>query len=123
MWKLILVGCLLCTACGGDDRYAGAEHAVRLASRALVDVETSGGEDPDLQQALQESHDWLEPAETAIELWSEGGDVAFDRVAPCLGVALTSVRERLATLEREIPPSLEQAEAETLQASEEGCRR
>lgn len=120
---LAVFASLLACGGGGPSAREQAEHTVRLASQALVDVRTSGGEDPELTQAIEGGHDWLGPAESAIEMWAEGGDVAFDRVAPCLGVSLTEVRERLVALEREVPPSLEQAEAEALQASEEGCQR
>lgn len=100
---------------------------MRVAARALTDVEaTSGGEaTPDavaaLEAALGESRDWLAPAESAIEMWSEGGDVAYERAAACLGAALGRVRTALGQAGREAPQSLEQAESQAVAASSTAC--
>ena len=104
-------------ACSSVSDHRRAEGTVRLASRAITNItDTSGGEAPEqeeaLSDALQESRDWLAPAETALDLWDDGGDIAFGRAAACLGVALARVRDVLITMEREVPVELTQAEAQ-----------
>jgi len=94
---------------------------VRSSSEALTEVSAGGESSEGLDAAVAETHDWLGPSEAAIEMWAEGGDVAFQRTAPCLGAALGRIREELVGLEREVPEVLEQAEAEALAAGERPC--
>jgi hypothetical protein len=56
-------------------------------------------------------------------MWGEGGDAAYERVAPCLGATLTSLRMALMAGGLAVPPSLEQAEEQAHGASEERCVR
>ncbi|MCB9600142.1 MAG: hypothetical protein H6721_01860 [Sandaracinus sp.] len=120
-WLLGVVGVLGLGCSDGQKSYA--EETVRLTSRALLDVETSGGESPEVVEALRDAHDWLAPTEAAIEMWAEGGDAAYERVAPCLGATLTVLRQTLMAGGAEVPPSLEQAEEQAHGASEAGCVR
>jgi hypothetical protein len=122
-WALLGLGC-------SDGQKSYAEDTVRLTSRALLDVEnaepvngTAGGESPEVQTALRDAHDWLAPTEAALEMWAEGGDAAYERVAPCLGATLTALRMALMSGGLEVPPSLEQAEEQAHGASSEGCVR
>lgn len=131
-WAVALAGicALLGLGCSdGQKRYA--EDTVRLTSRALLDVEnaepvgngTAGGESPEVQAALRDAHDWLAPTEAALEMWAEGGDAAYERVAPCLGATLTALRMALMSGGLAVPTSLEQAEEQAHGASSEGCVR
>jgi hypothetical protein len=130
-WAVALAGicALLGLGCSdGQKRYA--EDTVRLTSRALLDVENAepvgsgtGGESPEVQAALRDAHDWLAPTEAALEMWAEGGDAAYERVAPCLGATLTALRMALMSGGLAVPTSLEQAEAQAHGASSEGCVR
>jgi len=109
-----------------DGQKSYAEDTVRLTSRALLDVEnagTAGGESPEVRAALRDAHDWLAPTEAALEMWAEGGDAAYERVAPCLGATLTALRMALTSGGLEVPPSLEQAEEQAHGASPRGCVR
>ena len=85
-WSLAWFGVVLGLGCS-DGQKSYAEDTVRLTSRALLDVgthvETSGDESPEVGTALRNAHDWLSPTEAALEMWAEGGDAAYERVAPC----------------------------------------
>ena len=131
-WAVALAG--ICAFLGlgcsdGQKRYA--EDTVRLTSRALLDVETAvteegstaGGESPEVQTALRDAHDWLAQTEAALEMWAEGGDAAYERVAPCLGATLTALRMVLMSGGLAVPTSLEQAEEQAHGASSKGCVR
>ncbi|HJK89259.1 MAG TPA: hypothetical protein RMH85_17180 [Polyangiaceae bacterium LLY-WYZ-15_(1-7)] len=111
---------ILGSGCASGERQS-AEATVRLAARAIVDVETSGGEVPELEEAVQRAHDWLGPAETAIELWDEGGPAGYRRVAPCLGASLTEIRLALLEAGRPVPAELEQAEEQAHAAGPRPC--
>ena len=107
-------------ACGGGEKEQ-AQSTIQLASRALVDVQHSGGESPAFQEAVQSAHDWLDPVESAVDIWSEGGDAAYRRVVRCLGNALADVRDALVAEQREVPTALEQAEAQIQGATDTPC--
>jgi len=107
-------------ACGGGAKEQ-AQSTVQLTSRALVDVQHSGGESPEFQQAVQAAHDWLDPVEAAVDIWAEGGDAAYRRVVRCLGNALADVRDALVAEQRDVPTALEQAEAQIQGASDTPC--
>ena len=114
---ILVVGLI---ACGGGAKER-AQSTIQLTSRALVDVEHSGGESPAFREAVQAAHDWLDPVEAAVDIWAEGGDAAYRRVVGCLGNALADVRDALVAEQREVPTALEQAEAETRGASDTPC--
>lgn len=120
--SLAWIGVVLGLGCS-DGQKSYAEDTVRLTSRALLDVETTGGESPEVGTALRDAHDWLSPTEAALEMWAEGGDAAYERVAPCLGATLTALRMALLAGGLEVPPSLEQAEEQAHGASSAGCVR
>ncbi len=111
---------LVLVACGGGEKEQ-AQSTIQLTSRALVDVQHSGGESPAFEEAVQSAHDWLDPVEAAVDIWAEGGDAAYRRVVRCLGNALADVREALQAEELEIPTALEQAEAQIQGATDTPC--
>lgn len=124
-WSLAWIGVVLGLGCS-DGQKSYAEDTVRLTSRALLDVETdveTAGGSSEVRTALRDAHDWLSPTEAALEMWAEGGDAAYERVAPCLGATLTSLRMALLAGGLEVPPSLEQAEEQAHGASSAGCVR
>lgn len=132
VWAVALAGtCALLGLGCSDGQKSYAEDTVRLTSRALLDVETAvtdegstaGGESHEVQAALRDAHDWLAPTEAALEMWAEGGDAAYERVAPCLGATLTALRMALMSGGLAVPTSLEQAEEQAHGASSEGCVR
>ncbi|MEM9069350.1 MAG: hypothetical protein AAGE52_12625 [Myxococcota bacterium] len=117
------VGLLLVAAACGSSQQDQAQQTLQLTAQALVDVETSGGETPEISDALEDAHNWLSPVEAAVDIWADGGYAAYERVAPCLASALENLRDALVSADRSVPTSLEQAAAQALAASELGCRR
>ena len=96
---------------GGVDRRARAQEAVRVAASALDEARSSGGEDASITQALDRSQHWLEQTEQGVELWGSSGSLAYETAAPCLARSLSEVRAALTAAGREVPMSLEEAEA------------
>ncbi len=112
-------------ACGPDARHARAEETVRLAARALTDVQaTAGGESTaELDRAVEDASSWLVQSEHGVELWPSAGSLAFETTTPCLARSLGEVRDALAAIGRDVPDTLEQAEALAHDWSERRCAR
>lgn len=96
---------------------------MRTASRAIAEVHSSGGETPELAPALEEAEEWLAHAEEAIDLWHAGAarSLPYETVAPCLARALGDVREVLSAAGRDVPETLEEAEAAAAGVTEASC--
>jgi len=120
---IALVSAVACFACGPSPQRIAAEDTVRTASRAIAEVHSSGGEAPEIEPALEEAEEWLAHAEEAIDLWHSGAarSLPFETVAPCLARALGEVREVLTTAGRDVPETLEEAEAAAAGVTEATC--
>ncbi len=120
---IALASSIACVACGPSAQRVAAEDTVRTASRAIAEVHSSGGEAPEIAPALEEAEDWLAHAEEAIDLWHTGAarSLPFETVAPCLARALGEVREALTTAGRDVPETLEEAEASAAGVTEATC--
>ena len=120
---LALATSMACIACGPSAQRVAAEDTVRTASRAIAEVHSSGGEAPEIAPALEEAEEWLAHAEEAIDLWHSGAarSLPFETVAPCLARALGEVREVLTTAGRDVPETLEEAEASAAGVTEARC--
>lgn len=108
-------------ACGPDAHRVDAEATVRRASEALMEVEATSGGEETIQEPLARSREWLAHSEDGIDVWGSSGSLAYDTAAPCLGVALGRLRDALVAAGRDVPSSLEEAEAAALAATERPC--
>lgn len=111
-------------ACGPSAERVAAEGTVRTASAALAEVTTAGGEVPALQPAVEEASGWLAEAERAVDLWGNAPrSLPYETVAPCLARSLDDVRRALTDAGREVPASLESAQAEAAAVTDATCPR
>lgn len=108
--------------CGPDARLTYADETARLASAAITDVESSGGEDPALLPLLGRAHVRLGEVESAIDEWRDhSGPLAYRAHAPCLRAALIALREALTAEGRPVPAELDQAESMLSSVSTRRC--
>ena len=111
------------SACGPNVARLAAEDTARTAATAITEVESSGGEVPDLAPAVEEAELWLRRAERAIELWGSQRSLAYETVAPCLARSLDDMRAALVAAGRPVPASLESAQASAAAVTDAQCPR
>lgn len=114
---------LLSAACGPPPAKTAAEDTVRLASRALTEARSRGGESTELARAIEDVDEWLVQAEQAVDLWPAGTShsLAYETVAPCLARALGGLREALVAAGHPVPEALESAEASAAAVTDATC--
>lgn len=122
-WWLVVLALPCVIACGPNARQIRAEETVRLASHAITEVHASGGEAPPVAAALADAEQWLAHTEEAVDLWHAGAErsLAYETMAPCLARSLGEVREALTAAGRDVPASLESAEAAAAAVTEATC--
>lgn len=117
MKRIIVFGALVlssgvCSGCGPDARLTYAEESVRVASRALTEAQTAGGENDTLEAPLALATERLAEAERAIEVWRDhSGPLAYQTRAPCLRAALIALRDSMLAVPLAIPSELDEADA------------
>ena len=117
----IAVALLALPACGPDARRVDAEATIQRANEALMEVEATSGGEASLEEPLARSREWLRQSEDGIDVWGSSGSLAYDTAAPCLGVSLGRLRDAMVAAGRDVPSSLEEAEAAALAATERPC--
>ena len=86
--------------CGPDARLTYAQETAELSASAILEIETSGGEDPELAPALERAHVRLREIEHSIDLWRDhGGPLAYRVHSQCLRSALQHTVEQALKLE------------------------
>jgi hypothetical protein len=108
--------------CGPDSRMVYAEETARLSATAITEIQTSGGEDPQLSPALDRAHVRLGEIEHSIDLWRDhGGPMSYRVHAPCLRSALQQLRSILESEHRPVPQELDTAEAMLGEVADHAC--
>lgn len=114
---LLLTVCLATTGsaiagCAEDSRLRYADDTAQLSASAITEVETSGGEDPELAPLLARAHVRLHEIEHSIDLWRDhGGPMSYRTHAPCLRNALIALRDALNARGLPVPADLDSADA------------
>jgi hypothetical protein len=118
----LLAALLGCAACGPSAGRVAAEETLRTASSALAELDTAGAEVPAVAHAVEEASGWLSEAERAVDLWGNAPrSLAYETVAPCLARALDDVRRALTDAGRDVPATLESAQAGVAAVSDASC--
>ncbi len=108
--------------CGPDARLTYAQETAELSASAILEIETSGGEDPELAPALERAHVRLREIEHSIDLWRDhGGPLAYRVHSQCLRSALQQLRALLTASGRPVPQDLETAEAMLGEVADHAC--
>ena len=121
---VLALAVLAAPGCGPDARLVYAEDTARITAAALVEIETSGGEDaPEpLQLALERTHVRLDEIEISIEQWRDhSGSLAYRTHAPCLRAALIAVRDALLAASMPVPSDLDEADAMLAEVADHTC--
>lgn len=108
--------------CGEDSRLRFADDTARLSSAAITEVETSGGENPELAPFLERAHVRLREIEDSIDHWrNQSGPMAYAVHAPCLRNALMALRAALVERQLPVPQDLDEAEAMLNEVASHEC--
>jgi hypothetical protein len=120
---LLAFAVTLCIVPGCDDgRLRYADDTARLSGAALTEIETSGGEDPELAPVLARAHVRLGEIERSIDHWrNHSGPLAYATHAPCLRNALLAVRAVLVERGMPVPRDLDEAEAMLAEVASHEC--
>ncbi len=85
---------------------------MRVASSALAEASTSGGETPALEEPLARVSARLAETERAVDVWRDNsGALAYRTRAPCLRAALIALRDALLAASLPVPSDLDEADA------------
>ncbi len=116
----VLVLWLTMLGCGGVPGHENARSTVHATAGALADIEARS-QNAEVRTAVEQAQGWLGPAEDAVDVWEDGGQLRYEEIAACLGVAMTYVRHLLTTASEPVSRDFEQAEAQVLGATDREC--
>lgn len=112
----------LVAGCGPDARLTYADQTAQLASSAITEVQSAGGENPELAPFIERAETRLVQIERSIALWRDhGGPMSYRTHAPCLRNALTALRDALVARELPVPQDLDTAEAMLADVASHEC--
>lgn len=119
---LACFACALVAGCGPDAHLTYADETVRLSSSAITEIESSGGEDPELAPLIDRAQVRLGEVERSITYWRDhSGSLAYRTHAPCLRNALIALRDALVERSLPVPQDLDSAEAMLAEVASHEC--